>query len=153
MQERKDLWSVGQWMTQNPETISPDTSVRSAFFKMRLEGYRHLLVEEDGQLAGIVSDRDLRRPDISDEPDGWNDFYNLDDDYEVRFVMTREVKTVSTQDTLEKAVKLMTEHKFNALPVLDKTGKVIGILSSHDLLHAFQKALDEAGDSLRNKKR
>jgi len=153
MQERKDLWSIGQWMTPNPETIPPDMSVRSAFFKMRLDGYRHLLVEEEGRLVGILSDRDLRRPDISNEPDGWNDFYNLDDDYEVRYVMTREVKTVTPQDTLEKALKMMTEHKFNALPVLDKTGKTIGIISSHDLLHAFLKALDDAGDFLRNKKR
>jgi acetoin utilization protein AcuB len=109
-------------------------------------------VEEDGRLVGILSDRDLRRPDISNEPDGWNDFYNLDDDYEVRYVMTREVKTVTPQDSLEKGLKLMTEHKFNALPVLDKTGKVIGIISSHDLLHAFLKALDEVGDDLRKKR-
>jgi acetoin utilization protein AcuB len=152
MQERKDLFSVGQWMTANPETVSPDISVRSAFFKMRLEGYRHLLVEEEGKLVGIVSDRDLRRPDISNEPDGWNDFYNLDDDYEVRYVMTRDVHTVTSGDPLEKALKLMTERKFNALPVLDKRGKVIGILSSHDLLRAFQATLQESGEMLRSKK-
>ena len=39
MQERKDPWSVDAWMTPNPHTISPDTSVRHAFIRMRSEGY------------------------------------------------------------------------------------------------------------------
>jgi len=150
MQERKDGWSVGQWMTPNPEAITPDASVRTAFFKMRHGGYRHLPVVDGDQLVGMVTDRDLRRPDITDEPDGWHDFYNLDEDYEVRHVMTTEVETVTPGDRLEKALKTLLDRKFGALPVIDKKGQMIGILTTYDMMRAFQGVWAEAGETLRN---
>lgn len=148
-QERKDKWTVGFWMTEHPHTIPPDMSVYSAFYKMRVEGYRHLLVEQNGELWGIISDRDLRRPDISDEPDGWHEFYQLDSDYEVRDIMTTDLVTVGPGDRLEKALHLMIKNKFHALPVLNKQGKLIGILTDFDLMKAFEKVMDEVGESLR----
>ncbi len=149
MQERKDKWTVGAWMTENPHTVEPATSVYSAFYQMRVEGYRHLLVVQDGELWGIVSDRDLRRPDISNEPDGWHDFYQLDGDYEVRDVMTTDIITLKPSDTLEKALDLMIEHKFHALPVLNKNGKLHGIITDFDLMNAFREVLSETGETLR----
>lgn len=150
--ERKDRWAVGYWMTENPQTVPPDMSVYSAFYKMRIEGYRHLLVVQDGELWGIVSDRDLRRPDISNEPDGWHEFYQLDGEYEVRDIMTTELITISPGDRLEKALHLMLENKFHSLPVLNKYGKLIGILTDFDLMRAFRQALDETGDILRSER-
>lgn len=147
--ERKDPWSVGAWMSTNPATVSPDTTARAAFVKMRTENYRHLLVKDGETLIGIVTDRDLRRPDITAEADGWNDYYQLDSDYTVADVMTREPDTVRPRDKLEKALATMNEKKIGALPVLDKTGSPIGILTTHDLLGAFHEALKEAGEVLR----
>ena len=148
MQERKDKWCVGEWMTQNPFTIFPETSVRVAFFKMRFEGVRHLpVIGDDDTLIGIVSDRDLRRPDVTDEPDGWDDFYKLDGDYEVRDIMTTDVKTVGSKESLKKALGLMLEHRFSALPVLDKKGGLLGILSSHDLIRAFSEYMKATEES------
>jgi len=150
MQERKDRWTVGQWMTFNPQTVAPDTSVKSAFFKMRAEGFRHLPVVDDGRLVGMVTDRDLRRPDLSGEPDGWHDFYRLDEDYEVRHVMTTRVQSMLPGDGLEKSLQLLIERKFGAAPVVDKTGKMIGIITTFDLMRAFQAALSEVGEALRS---
>ncbi|MEM1201600.1 MAG: CBS domain-containing protein [Acidobacteriota bacterium] len=149
MYERKDKWSVGQWMSSNPLTVPPETSVRSAFYRMRVEGYRHLLVVAEDELLGIVTDRDLRRPDVSGDPDGWNEFYQLDEGTEVRHVMTGKVESLSPHDGLEKALKVFIAHKFGAMPVLDKKGEVIGILTTHDLLTGFQSALDAVGGLLR----
>ncbi len=149
MQESKDRWSVGQWMTPAPQMISPDTSVRAAFFKMRSEGYRHLPVVADRKLVGMVTDRDLRRPDLTAEPEGWHDFYHLDDDYEVRHVMTVEVESLSPSDGLEKALDLLIERKFGAAPVIDSQGSMIGILTTFDLMRAFQSVLNEVKDALR----
>ncbi len=149
MQERKDKWSVGQWMTPNPQEISPQTSVREAFFKMRSEGYRHLPVVEDRKLIGMVTDRDLRRPDLTDEPEGWHDFYNLDDDYAVRHVMTTRVESMTPADRLEKALDLLIERKFGAAPVTDKHGSMIGIITTFDLMRAFQSVMGEVGEALR----
>lgn len=143
MYERKDPWTVGAWMTQNPRTITSETSVRNAFITMRTEGFRHLLVCDDRRLVGIVTDRDLRRPDVSTEPEGWLDYYNLDEDYEVRFVMTTDVQALRPSDSLSKAVSTFIERKFGAVPVVDKHGDVLGILTTHDLLRAYRQSIDE----------
>lgn len=149
MHERNDKWSVGEWMTPNPETVEPQSSVRAAFFRMRSEGVRHLPVVNDGKLVGMVTDRDLRRPDLSTEPDGWHDYYRLDDNYEVRHVMATSLVTARTSDPLEKAVATLVERKFGALPVVDKNDRLIGILTSFDLLRALGSALETAGSHLR----
>lgn len=147
--ERKDPWSVGAWMTENPATIKADTLARDAFFMMRKEGYRHLLVADGGKLLGVVTDRDLRRPDLTEDADGWNDYYRLDTDYRVEDIMTRDPLTVRTHQKLEKALGLIQNKKIGALPVVDKNEHVIGILTTHDLLGAFKTALDKVGDRLR----
>ena len=149
MQDRKDKWTVGEWMTPNPKTISSNLSVRSAFFTMRSEGIRHLIVVDNGHVQGIVTDRDLRRPDITDEPDGWHDYYRLDEEYEVRHVMTTDVIHVTPGDSLEKATRIFTTRRFGAVPVVDRNGELIGILSTHDLLRALEDALEQAGSYLR----
>ncbi len=151
MIERRDKWSVGEWMTSNPVTVGPDCPVKSAFHRMRAENFRHLLVVDEGELVGIVTDRDLRRPDISAEPDAWNETYNPDERYEVRYVMTPKVYTVGPQDPLEKALKMLIDNKIGALPVVDKHDQVIGILSAHDVLRAFDAALAANGNLLRYK--
>lgn len=143
MYDRKDRWTVGQWMTANPQTIAPETSVRAAFFKMRSEGFRHLLVVDDGELVGIVTDRDLRRPDLTADPDGWHDLYRLDDDYEVRHVMTSKPMAAATHDKLEKALDRMIDYKVGALPVVDKGERLIGVLTEHDVHRAFRQLLRE----------
>ncbi len=149
MYERKDKWSVGAWMSSNPRIVTPETPVTQAFYDMRSDGFRQLPVVEDGRLVGIVSDRDLRRPDLTDEPDGWNDYYQLNEDTEVRHVMTENVVTLSPSDQLEKALDLLLDKKFGALPVLDRKNEVIGIITTFDLMGAFRAALDDVGGTLR----
>ena len=150
MQERKDKWTVGNWMSANPTIVAPDTPVTQAFYAMRSGGFRQLPVIENDRLVGIVTDRDLRRPDLTDEPDGWNDYYQLSDDTEVRHVMTEKVLTVSTSDRLEKALDLLVEKKIGALPVLDRNATVIGIITTFDIMRAFRTALKDVGGILRS---
>ena len=149
MHERKDKWSVGEWMSVNPQIVAPETPVTHAFYAMRSGGFRQLPVVDDGRVVGIVTDRDLRRPDLTDEPDGWNDYYQLNEDTEVRHVMTDKVLTLSTSDRLEKALDLLLEKKFGALPVLDRKDALIGIITTYDIMRAFRAVLDDVGDQLR----
>ncbi|RME04156.1 MAG: CBS domain-containing protein [Planctomycetota bacterium] len=136
---------VGYWMSREPKTVSPDTSVRRAFFKMRYYNFRHLPVVKDGKLVGIVSDRDLRRPDVSEEPDGWDDFYRLDDSYEVCDVMATELITLRPRDTVRHALSIFLSHRFGALPVLNVQGELVGILTARDMFRAFDDLLAETG--------
>jgi acetoin utilization protein AcuB len=128
---------VKEWMTPNPVTVHPDTGVKTAFRLMKKGGFKQLPVVEDGKLVGIVTDRDLRRPDISDEIESWDQLYRLDDTFNVRGIMTTDVIIVKENDPLESACLILRKKKFNSLPVLSDTGELVGILTVHDVLDAL----------------
>src|SRR5687767_6160328 len=52
---------VSEWMTEEPDTVSPDLEVSEAWKSLAEHGYRHIPVVKDGDLVGIVSMRDLMR--------------------------------------------------------------------------------------------
>ena len=135
----KKQWTIEHWMTKNPLTVSSNCSVKKAFTLMEEKKIRHLLVVEEQKLVGIVSDRDLRRP-TAPEGGELDYFYRLDDTYEVQYVMTKKVKTVYNSDYIGKAAQIFKEHRFGAIPVVDKDQNVVGILSIYDTLDAFSEA-------------
>ena len=53
--------SVSKWMTRDPSTIGPDTSVGEALDRMLSGGFRHLPVMESDAVVGLVSMRDLAK--------------------------------------------------------------------------------------------
>jgi CBS domain-containing protein len=58
---------VSDWMTRNPETISPDDTIDDALGLMNHGGFRHLPVTEDDRLVGIISVRDLLRAGVHED--------------------------------------------------------------------------------------
>ncbi len=50
---------IGEVMTPNPDTVTPDATALDTLIRMQTKGYRHLPVVDDGELVGIVSVRDL----------------------------------------------------------------------------------------------
>ena len=141
---------ISQYMTDKLITARPEDGSRSTFFRMREHEIRHIPVVDDaGALVGIISDRDLRRPDWVDQAPDLAHVYHLDDEVKVGDLMTPNPTIVHTYDTLHRAVQLFLEHRFGCLPVLDKTGALVGIVSPLDLLRAFE---DLEGQALRERK-
>lgn len=135
---------VSKYMSPKVITATPDLGIRQAFFMMRENEIRHLpVVNEDGELQGIVSDRELRRPNWVDEAPDVAHIYDLNDDLEVGDIMVRKVFCLHTYDSLSKAVKLLLEQKIGAAPVLDKDQKLVGMLSAVDLLQALDDMLGD----------
>ena len=135
---------VAEYMTRKIVSVPSETGVREAFFKMKKYHIRHLpVVDDDNKLIGIVSDRELRRPDWVDESWDIAHVYRLDDEILVGDVMIRDVHVTHTYDTLRKAVKLLLENDIGAAPVLDKTGALVGMLSAVDLLRALDDVMGE----------
>ena len=94
-----------------------------------------LLVMKDGGLAGIVSERDYARKVIL--------LGRSSADTPVWQIMSAPVMTVSSDDTTQTCMLLMTERKFRHLPVVD-AGRVIGMLSIGDLIkHALAEKQHE----------
>jgi len=135
---------VSQFMTSKVITARPEDGIRETFFRMRQYRVRHLpVIDKDGKLIGIISDRDLRRPDWVDETLDIAHAYQLDDNLSVGDMMTPNAKLIHTYDKVEKAIDLLLEHRFGALPVLNKEEELVGILSAYDLLKALMLCLED----------
>lgn len=121
---------VGDLMTAEVVTLSPRDSYAEAVGLMANRPFRHfLVVEGDGRLVGVVSDRDLLRA-LARKFD-WQRTIVAD-------VMTRGAVTARTTTPLSAATELLLRHRINCLAVTDETDRVIGIMTSTDLLRAFQ---------------
>ncbi len=131
------------FMTTDPLTIHPDTGIKTAFRLMKKGNFRQLPVIEDGKLIGIITDRDIRRPDFADDIENWEQVYRLDDRFKVRGIMTEDVTTVNEDDELESACRLLNNNKFNALPVCSNKGNLVGILTLHDLIEPLIQFLKD----------
>jgi len=135
---------VSNFMTSKVLVANVDDGIRQTFFRMRENDIRHMpVVDAERKLVGIISDRDLRRPEWVDEAPDLSHIYNLDDDLSVGDLMTRNVMVAHTYDTIAKATKVLTQHRFGAMPVLNKEQELVGMLSSLDLLKALDLMLEE----------
>jgi acetoin utilization protein AcuB len=135
---------VSNYMSPRVLSIPPTMGIREAFFKMKEYAIRHLpIVDENNTLIGIISDRELRRPNWVDEAQDISHVYYLDNSMLVSDVMITNVHVVHTYDTLSKAVSLLLDNHIGAAPVLDKTGTLVGMLSSIDLLRALKDSIDQ----------
>lgn len=129
---------VRDWMITSVITVTPDISVLKAFSLMKSKGLQHLPVVRGECLVGIVSDRDLRRPQIADVFQEWNQLYRISDDIHVEDVMVSPVLTVTPETDLIEAAKLIAEKNVGALPVIQDSGqKLVGIICTRDVLRAL----------------
>ena len=133
---------ISDFMTRKVITAAPGDGIRETYFRMREAGIRHLPVLDGAQLVGIISDRDLRRPDWVDEAPDLSHEYQLEDHLSVSDLMSHRPITVHTYDELSKACALINQHGYGALPVLDKGDHLVGIISKADLVRAFSKFLE-----------
>jgi acetoin utilization protein AcuB len=129
-------------MHRDPVVVRADAPIAVATDLLRTRKIRHLpVVDEQGRLVGIVTDRDLRQvvfdPRIQDV---LGDATLALRALTVREVMTWGVVSVRADDDLRAAVRLMRERKIGALPVVDN-GLVVGILTERDVLAALEALL------------
>jgi len=106
-------------------SVTPDTKVLDAVKQMAEKGVGALLVLQNGQLAGIVSERDYARKVVL--------MARSSHTAEVREIMTADVICVSPTQSMEYCMELMTEKRLRHLPVLED-GKLIGLVSIGDLV-------------------
>lgn len=136
---------VRDWMHPDPITVGPDDTLADALRLTRQHRVRHLpVVLRESELTGIVSDRDIRlampSPLTVVDPER-SDFLERT---AIAAIMTREVVTVLPRDTIEDAAKALYVHRIGAVPVVDAGGRLVGMLSETDILHAFVQILGGA---------
>jgi acetoin utilization protein AcuB len=139
---------VSNFMSSKVISAQENDGIRQTFFRMRENEVRHMpVLNGQGELVGFISDRDLRRPQWVDEAPDLSHIYHLDDNMEVRDLMSKNLIVTYTYESISKATKKFLEHNFGAMPVLNKDEELVGILSAIDLLKALDIILDEQKSS------
>lgn len=129
---------VGNRMTSNPITVTPDISIAEAMEWMQRENVRRFpVVDKDKKLLGIVTHTDLlyASPSSATSLSMWEISYLLAQ-VKVREVMTKEVITVGEDAALEDAARLMVDNKVGSLPVM-RNGTLVGIITESDIFRVF----------------
>lgn len=129
---------VSDYMSGTVVTANRDDGLRQTYIRMKERGIRHMpVVDGRERVVGIVSDRDLRRPDTVDLGDHI-DAFSLDDSHAVKEVMTGCPDSVTADTALDAALGMFVQHQYGAMPVVNAEGRAVAMLSAYDLLKAFR---------------
>jgi CBS domain-containing protein len=123
-------------MVRNPVPIGPKATVAEAEALLEALRIRHLPVLEGDRLVGLITDRDIRlasMPRPRWEPSQPDALLRL---IRVEQVMTRDPVTASPHMPIAEAARLMLEHRYGGLPVVQE-GRLVGIITQGDLLKAL----------------
>lgn len=141
---------VRERMTKHVLTVKPNAPVDETLRRMRLEKVRRFpVVDNEGKLVGIVSERDLLY--AAPSPATSLSVYELHYLYsriKVEQVMTRDVVTVNYDDPIEEAARLMVDHRIGGLPVM-REGELVGIITETDIFKAFMEMLGARDQGIR----
>lgn len=110
-------------MTKNVRTATPAMSVREAALFMR-EGDMGAVPVVDGKLIGIITDRDIVVRVVAEGKDPATP---------ISEAMTTELFTVTPDDFVFEAIRLMGDKQVRRVPVIDSDGKLVGIIAMADV--------------------
>jgi CBS domain-containing protein len=137
--------TIEEIMTSDVFTVTLDDTVRAADDLMRTEKIRHVPVIDDQKLIGLITERTIMQYTLKQ-------LYDYDDNYgessqnrvgDFEELMVKNLKVIFPEDSLLKAVELMTKYKIDCLPVVDWKHNLVGILTNYDVLLFIHKKLLE----------
>ncbi len=143
---------VKDLMSKKVFTVGPEDMLDKVFFLFNFEAIRHLPVVEKGKVVGVLSDRDLkkimgpRKKMISDKDTGTQFTVHA---RRVRTIMHRGILTIGPDEQAADAAAIMAKRKIGCLPVVKKS-KLVGIITSTDILRAYVKLAQEVDKMFKN---
>ena len=128
-------------MTPSPVTVTAEQTVAEAFDILQRYGIRHLpVVDAQGILQGIVSDRDLRsaRPSSVARSKERLTIEEQVNSTPISVLMSRDCLYLRPTSTLDDVLLQFESRKIGALPVVNEEMKVVGVFSVADLMNAYR---------------
>ena len=134
----KQSLAVRDCMSIDPITVGPQDSLQAVVDLLRRRDVRSVPVMENKRLIGIVTDRDVRQvapayPLFRDE----DEIRRYTERLTVTAAMTADPMTIAPDAPLVEAAKILETYRISSLPVVDRGGKLVGLLSVTDLLRVF----------------
>jgi acetoin utilization protein AcuB len=131
---------VNEIMTTNPVTVSLDDRLSVVKRIFEEKKFHHLLVVDDGELIGVVSDRDMLRAvssNIGTSRYVANDMASLDKP--VHQIVSRQPVTLLSGALLDDAMVIFNTHRISCIPIVDANFAPVGILTWRDIIANFPR--------------
>lgn len=134
---------ISSIMSKHLKTVAPDspaTEIDTLFKENRIH---HIpVLDEERKVVGIIGKSDflyLLRGYTSHETDRFRETAKLRA-FKAMEIMQEEVETLVESEPIKKAVHLLAENRYQALPILNKEGSICGIVTTHDILNMVDAA-------------
>jgi len=123
-------------------TVSPDTTIIKAKDIIDEKKINHLLVvDENENLLGLVSDRDVKKSWASPATTlSVHELNYLLTQLTVEMIMSKKIITISSGTTIESAALIMQKNRISALPVMEAE-KLVGIITTTDVMEVLLRAI------------
>lgn len=129
---------VSRWMTSSPHCVTEEERLDAVAAAMERGRFRQVpVVDSQGRLVGIVTQRDLR------EHKGYLATTK------VTAALTEPAIAVGPDHPIEEAAQILLERKIGGLPVIDGERRVVGILTTSDLLRGLLNSIGGAEGAVR----
>ncbi len=128
--------TIGEVMTQQPCTLSRFNSLKDARQLMEEKRFRHIpIVDDDNRLIGLVSQRNvLAFSTVDQSVVGKDECLENEVGTLLADIMTTELITVTTKDSVRTAAQLIYEKKIGCLPVVNGENELLGIVTDSDFV-------------------
>jgi len=125
---------VKNWMSKKVITVHINDTMQDAIKLMRKHAIRMLPVMEQGELAGIVTDRNLKRASASDVTTlDVHELIHLVSTIKIKHIMTKNPITVPFDFTVEETAEVLLKHKISGVPVVNHDREMVGTITQTDL--------------------
>ena len=134
--------NVGSICIRNVDLAEPNETAWQAAVRMRQRAVGTLVVVKQAkQPIGILTDRDLMERVVAEANDGTN--------MRVETIMTRNPTTIAEDEPIQVALPRMRRGGFRRLPVVDREGSLVGLLSIDDILMLLSEDIGQIGQIVR----
>jgi acetoin utilization protein AcuB len=129
---------VKDWMSTDVITINARAKIQDAINALMDHHISMLPVMDNGNLVGIVTDRDIKRASPSDACllDFQTIMYHVAR-LDVASIMTPDPITASPELTIEEAAEILLTNNISGVPVVDETGRLRGVITKDDIFSAL----------------
>ena len=125
---------IKNWMSHELITVDVGASMLDAGKLLSEHKIKFLPVTRSGKLAGVITDRDIKRASASDATSlEIHELLYLVARIKIGDIMAKPPVTVYEDHTVEEAAQLMLDRNISGLPVLDREGRLKGVITQRDL--------------------
>lgn len=125
---------VGEVMRKTVVSTNADSTVVKAASLMKKYNIGSVIALDNGKAVGILTERDIVRNVIAE--------FKNPNKIKIREAMSRPLRVITPEVTLEDAAKVMKKFGVRRLPVINENGELVGIITENDIMKLFPSVVD-----------